>query len=321
MSEMEYRPLGKSGLEVSAVCLGTWAIGGLGWGAVNDEESIAAIRKAIDVGMTFIDTADVYGKGHSEEIIGQAIEGRREEVVIATKVASRWNEQAKAWTGCGYDYIMQAVQASLKRLQTDYIDVYIIHHPDPDTPIQETMRAMEKLLQDGIVRAVGVSRYNREEIEEAQKCLQLHVAQYPLNMLRRKEITPILPFCCEHDVGVMAYAPLSKGLLTGKFDATTRFPENDNRSKNPIFQGEAFKRRLEAVVQLRPIAAKYGKTLAQLAINWTLCQPGVTTALTGAKRPEQVIDNAGGAGWRIGQGDLEEIEEIVSGLTDLEEQV
>jgi aryl-alcohol dehydrogenase-like predicted oxidoreductase len=212
---------------------------------------------------------------------------------------------------------MQAVQESLKRLKTDYIDVYLIHRPDPQTPIPETMRALEKLLQDGIVLAVGVSRYSREQIEEAQQCLKLHVAQYPLNMLRRAEITPILPFCREHQIGMMAYAPLSKGLLTGKFTAETTFPNNDLRSDNSIFQGEELTKRLALVQQLKAIAQKYGKTLAQVAINWNLCQPGVTTALVGVKKPEQVRENAGGAGWRLDQSDLETIEQLVAGLTDL----
>jgi aryl-alcohol dehydrogenase-like predicted oxidoreductase len=213
---------------------------------------------------------------------------------------------------------MQAVRASLKRLNTDYIDVYLIHRPDPNTPIPETMRALEKLLQDGVVRAVGVSRYNREQIEEAQGCIELHVAQYPLNILRRREITPILPFCREHNIGMMAYAPLSKGLLSGKFDADTSFPENDLRSQSPIFQGKEFRKRLDAVERMKPLAEKHGKTLVQLAINWSLCQPGVTTALAGAKKPAQVRENAGGAGWKIGQDDLDEIDRIVSGLEDLE---
>jgi aryl-alcohol dehydrogenase-like predicted oxidoreductase len=317
MSNMEQRTLGPSGLNVSAVSLGTWAIGGDNWGAVNDDDSIAAIREAIEVGMTFIDTADIYGKGHSEEIVGRAIKGRREQAIIATKAANRWNEQGEVWRDCSYDYILQAAQASLKRLQTDTIDVYIIHGPDPNTPIPETMRALEKLLQDGVVQAVGVSRYNREQIEEAQDCIQLHVAQYPLNIFRRGEITPILPFCREHSIGVMAYAPLSKGLLTGKFDTGASFPENDLRSRMGEFQGEAFQERLSAAEQMKPIAEKHGKTLAQLAINWNLCQPGVTTALTGAKKPAQVKENAGGAGWQLTQADLDEIERIVSGLTDL----
>jgi aryl-alcohol dehydrogenase-like predicted oxidoreductase len=314
---MELRPLGTSGLQVSAVALGTWAIGAENWGRVDDDESVRAIQQALDVGMTFIDTADIYGRGHSEEIVGRAIAGRREEVILATKVGNRWDETGKRWTDCSHDYILQAVQASLARLQTDYLDVYLIHKPDPNTPIPETMRALEKLYADGVVRAVGVSRYNAEQIAEAQRCIPLHAAQYPLNMLRRAEITPILPFCRAHEIGMMAYAPLSKGLLTGKFTPETTFPADDMRSQSASFQGEAFAARLAAVDALAPIAARYGVTLAQLAINWNLCQPGVTTALTGAKRPEQVIDNAGGAGWQIEAQDLAEIERIVAGLTDL----
>jgi aryl-alcohol dehydrogenase-like predicted oxidoreductase len=316
MSGMEQRPLGNSGISVSAVSIGTWAIGGANWGAVNDEESVAAIQEAIDVGMTFIDTADIYGKGHSEEIVGKAIKGRRDQVVVATKVANRWNEAGEVWPDCSYDYILEAVRASMERLQTDYIDAYIIHRPDPNTPIPETMRALDKLLNDGVVRAVGVSRYDREQIEQARQCIQLHVAQYPLNIFRREEITPILPFCRQHEIGVMAYAPLSKGLLTGKFDSATTFPENDLRSGIGAFQGAAFKDRLDAVEKLKPIAARHGKTLAQLAINWNLCQPGVTTALTGAKTPQQVRENAGGAGWRLTTQDLNEIERIAQDLTD-----
>ena len=188
MSVMEYHVLGKSDLKVSEISVGTWAIGAENWGEVHDQDSLAAIRKALDVGINFIDTADIYGKGHSEEIVGQALVGRRQEVIIATKVANRWDAKGNVWPDCSYEYIMQAVRESLKRLRTDYIDVYLIHRPDPETPIPETMRALDKLLQDGVIRAVGVSRYNREQIEEAQTCLELHVAQYPLNMLRRQEI-------------------------------------------------------------------------------------------------------------------------------------
>jgi len=318
MPDMEYRPLGKSDLMVSSVCLGTWAIGGMGWGEVNDRDSIAAIRKALDVGMTFIDTAHIYGKGHSEEIVGEALEGRRQEAIICTKVLTHWNEKDETWADCSYDGIMRAVQAALKRLRTDYIDVYLIHNFDPNTPISESMRAMETLLQEGVVRAVGVSWYNLEQLKEAQRCLPLHAVQYPLSMIRRRVIAPILPFCRENDIGVMAFAPLAKGLLTGKFDANATFPEDDNRSQNPNFQGEAFRARLAAVEALKPIAERYGKTLAQLAIAWDLSQPGVTTALAGAKRPEQVEENAGGAGWQISQEDLDEIERILAGLTELE---
>ena len=313
---MEYKSLGTSGIQVSEVCLGTWVIGGIGWGHVDDDESIAAIRAALDVGMTFIDTAHVYGLGHSEEIIGQALEGRRQEAIITTKVHGHWNEKGERWVDCSYDGIMQAVQAGLKRLRTDYIDVYLMHNYDPNTPISESMRALEKLLQDGVIRAVGVSRYNLEQLEEAQSCIQLHAVQYPLNMIRRGEISPLLPFCREHNIGVMAYAPLAKGLLTGKFSADTTFAPDDTRSKNAMFQGDAFRERLEAVAKLEPIAARHGVTLAQLAINWNLCQPGVTAALVGARNQRQVKDNAGGSGWRLTPEDLAEIESIVADIQE-----
>ena len=315
---MDYNKLGSSGIEVSEVCLGTWAIGGRDWGEVKDEQSIEAIRTAVELGMTFIDTADIYGHGHSEEVVGEALRGIREKVILATKVGNRWDDHGNISTDCSYDYIMAAVEASLKRLKTDYIDVYLIHKPDANVPIKETMKALRKLLDAKTVRAVGVSRYNRAQIEEAAGYIELHAAQYPLNIFRRKEITPILEYCRQANIGVMAYAPLSKGILTGKFTGNEVFPEKDNRSENPLFQGEEFKRRVQAAGRLAPIAKRHGKSLAQLAINWNLCQPGVTTSLAGAKTADQVRENAGGAGWRLTAEDLEEIEQIVAPIEDIE---
>jgi aryl-alcohol dehydrogenase-like predicted oxidoreductase len=315
---MQYQKLGSSGIEVSEVCLGTWAIGGRDWGEVKDEQSIEAIRTAVELGLSFIDTADIYGHGHSEEIVGDALSGMREKVILATKVGNRWDDQGNVRTDCSYDYIMEAVQASLKRLKTDYIDVYLIHRPDPKVPIEQTMRALQKLLDEKIVHSVGVSRYDRAQIEEANRSVELHAAQYPLNIFRRKEATPILEYCSQKNIGMMAYAALSKGILTGKFTGEETFPDNDTRHNNPIFHGEEFKKRIEAADRLRPVAEKYGKTLAQLAINWNLCQPGVTTALVGAKTADQVRENAGGAGWRIKREDLEQIERIVSNIEDIE---
>jgi aryl-alcohol dehydrogenase-like predicted oxidoreductase len=315
---MQYAKLGSSGIEVSEVCLGTWAMGGRDWGEVEDRQSIEAIRTAVELGMTFIDTADVYGHGHSEEVVGQALQGRREKVVLATKVGNRWDSEGNVTTDCSYDYILTAVEASLERLQTDYIDVYLIHKPDPNVAIKETMRALRRLLDDKTVRAVGVSRYDRSQIEEATRHIELHAAQYPLNIFRRKETTPILEYCRQQGIGMMAYAPLSKGILTGKYTGNEVFPEKDNRSSNPLFQGEEFRKRIEAAQQIAEIAKRHGKSPAQLAINWNLCQAGVTTSLAGAKTVEQVTDNAGGAGWRLTQDDLDEIERIVAPIEDIE---
>ncbi len=315
---MQYNKLGSSGIEVSEVCLGTWAIGGRDFGEVKDEQSVEAIRTAVELGMTFIDTADIYGHGHSEQVVGEALQGIRAKVILATKVGNRWDSEGNVETDCSYDYIMQAFEASLKRLKTNYIDVYLIHKPDPNVPIKETMGALQKLLEDKTVRAVGVSRYDRAQIEEASSCITLHAAQYPLNIFRRRETTPILEYCRKANIGMMAYAPLSKGLLTGKFNGSEVFPEKDNRSRNPIFQGEEFTKRIRAVKQIGEIAKRHDRSLAQLAINWNLCQPGITTSLAGAKTPEQVRENAGGSGWRLTSEDLDEIEQIVAPIEDIE---
>jgi len=314
---MEYQELGKSGIKVSEVSLGTWTISGGNWGKTDDEESIEVIRTAVDIGMNYIDTAHAYGRGHSEELIGRALKDRRKDAVICTKVVNRWDEaEQKMVTDCSYDSIMREFEKGLKRLQTNYVDVYLIHSFDPNVPIKETMRALRKLQDEKVVKAVGVSRYNIDQLKEAADNIRIDVVQYPMNIFRRKEISPLLDYCHEENISVMAYAALAKGLLTGKFNGTETFPDNDNRSRNPMFQGGEFKKRVEAVERIRSIAEKHGKTLAQLAVNWNLCQPAVATALVGARTPNQVKDNAGGSGWRLAPEDLEEIEGIVA---DLEE--
>lgn len=323
---MDYRELGSSGIQVSEVCLGTWTIGAESWVGVNDEESIETIRTAIDLGMNFIDTAHAYGLGHAERIIGEALKGRREQAVICTKVATRWDEEGTRYPDCSYDFIMQAVEDGLERLQTDYVDVYLVHYYYTKVPIKETMRAMARLLDEKVVRAVGVSRYDVPQLEEARKYVELNVGQYDLSIFQRhfsyqtppdpdrpvRPIAPVLDYCRVNNIGVMGYGAVAKGLLAGRFDGTETFPEGDPRSRNKMFQGEEFKKRVKAAEKMRPIAEKHGKTLAQLAINWNLCQPGVTTALVGARSPAQVRDNAGGSGWRLKQEDLEEIERIVA---------
>jgi len=266
--------------------------------------------------MNFIDTAHTYGRGHAETLIGKALKGRREDAIICTKVVNRWDEaQQKMVRDCSYDSIMGEFEKALKRLQTDYLDVYLIHDFDPDVPIKETMSALQKLQDEKVVKAVGVSRYNLEQLKEAASYIRIDAVQYPMNIMRRKETAPLLDFCLEENIGIMLYAALAKGLLTGKFDGSERFPENDIRSRNPMFQAEEFKKRADIVEKkLRPVAEKHGKTLAQLAINWNLCQPSVATALVGARNIKQVKDNAGGSGWSLTDRDLAEIEDAVKGL-------
>lgn len=285
-------------------------MGGKFWGEVHDEESIEAVKAALDVGMNFIDTAHSYGRGHSEEIIGQALKGRREEAVICTKVSGWWDGDDYVYD-CSYDAIMRLVEEGLKRLQTDYLDLYLIHDYDPKVPIKETMGALQKLKDEKVIRAVGVSNYGLKKLEEASKHIELHAGEYHLNMFKREQFLAIQEFCCKKNIGIMAFAPLAKGLLSGKFNGSEIFPANDNRSNNNWFKGEEFKKRVELVEKMKPIAAKHGKSMTQLAINWNLCQSGVISSLIGARNAEQVRENAGGSGWKLDPEDLLTIEELV----------
>ncbi len=320
---MEYHELGSSGIKVSEVSLGTHALSGDGWGEIDDEVSIKTISTALDTGMNFIDTAHAYGLGHGEEVVGKALKGRRGQAILCTKVGNRWDGKGNRWPDCSYDSIMESIEHGLKRLQTDYVDVYLLHFPDPQVDIKESMQAMSKLLDEKVIRAVGVSRFSLEKLEGATKYIDLSVAQYPLNALDRQfglqpgfnewhQIGPVLEFCRKRKIGVMAYGAIAKGLLAGKFTGSETFPQSDQRHKNAKFQGQAFRQWVEVAKKMKPVAEKYGKTLAQLAINWNLCQPGVVTALVGARTPEQVKENTGGSGWKLAPEDLNEIEEILA---------
>ena len=308
---MEYRKLVNSDLNVSAVGIGCWAMGGAAWGATDDNVSIAAIQKALDLGINFLDTAPAYGKGHSEEIVGKAIKGRRDKAFIATKCGLEWNKKGRIWNNASRERLFKEIDECRERLDVDVIDLWQVHWPDPHIPIQETMEAMVKIKELGKIRAIGVSNFSPGQMEECLKYAQLVSDQPPYNMLHRDIEKDVLPFCREHNVGVVTYGSICRGLLSGKFKKGNTFPKNDLRSRDPSFN-EKFEENLAIVEKLRPLAEKYGKTLAQLAINWVISQPGVTVAICGAKRPEQVEDNAGGADWRISDEDLAEIETIIS---------
>lgn len=321
---MEYHELGSSGIKVSEVCLGTWTIGGKQWIGVDDEKSIETIHTALDSGINFIDTAHAYGHGHAEKIIGEALKGRRKEAVICTKVAYRWDANG-SYLDCSYDFIMRYVEAGLKRLQTDYIDVYLVHDYNPAVPLSETMGAMAKLLDEKVIRAVGVSRFDVPQLKEAGEYVKLDVGQYDLSIFKQdftlifgepmRPTKPVMEYCLENNIGIMGYGAVAKGLLAGRFSGNETFPEGDwARHHSSWFQGKEFRDRVEAVQKMKPIAKKYGKTLAQIAINWVLCQPGITTALVGARSPGQVKDNAGASGWKLESEDLEKIEEIMADI-------
>ncbi|HUV05704.1 MAG TPA: aldo/keto reductase [Armatimonadota bacterium] len=308
---MEYRSLGDSGLRVSEVMLGTWAIGGNQWGPADDAESVVTIKRAIDLGITAIDTAPGYGYGHAEELVGQAIKGYpRESVVIATKTGLAWDETRPFFIDNGREHVLREIENSLRRLQTDYVDLLQIHWPDRDTPVEETLEAMIELQQAGKVRHIGVSNFNVPLLERSIRAAKIASLQPGYNLFERHIEAEILPFCKSHNIGIIAYGPLAKGLLTGKFNGDETFPDNDIRRWDQHFQGSHFKENVAKVERLRAIAEKYRKTPGQLAIGWILEHPGISAAIAGARRPSQVEDNAGASGWHIAPEDMTEIERI-----------
>ncbi len=319
---MEYNNLGVSSLKVSKIGFGCWAVGG-SWGDTDDKESIATIRKAVDLGINFVDTADIYGFGHSETLLGKALGKKRKDVIIATKVGLAWDDHGCMFRASTKQHITHALDASLKRLNTDYIDLYQIHWPDTNTPFEVTMNVMDSLVKSGKVRYIGVSNFTVKQIRECMKTRAIHSLQPPYNMLMREAEKTLLPYCRRNGVGVIAYGPLAYGLLTGKFNSETTFPDNDWRSgklfSDPgdwqyhinIFQGKQFQRNLRIVEKLKKVAKKYDKTVGQLAIAWVLSNPSVSSALVGAKNVDQLEQNIDGQGWTIEKEDLTRINSIL----------
>jgi aryl-alcohol dehydrogenase-like predicted oxidoreductase len=302
---MMYRELGEQGPEVTAIGLGAWAIGGpweYGWGSTDDQQAIAAIRQAIDLGITFIDTADVYGLGHSEEIVGKALGADRRKIFLATKGGTAWDVNGKTSYNSQYEYLVRAIEASLIRLQTDYVDLYQIHWPDPSTPFDETARALDNIRTSGKARYIGVSNFSVNQMESlgTDRILSL---QTRYNLLEREAEKEILPYCAKYGIGVLAYAPMAHGLLTGKFsqDLSQHLPPDDMRWRKRCFNKDNLPRNLQIVEKLKPIAKDLHIPLSQLAINWVLHNSVVSVALVGGRNPKQVVENAGAADWSLSE--------------------
>jgi methylglyoxal reductase len=324
---MRYKPLGQSGIMASVVAFGAWAVGGGFWGAADDTASVDAIHQALDAGINFIDTAPVYGLGHSEEIVGRALKGRRDHVVVATKCGLVWHVQKGTFmfdeTGTpihrylGPESIRYEVEQSLRRLQTDFIDLYQTHWQDATTPIEETMATLLQLKQEGKIRAIGVSNATIPQMDEYRAKGPLDSDQEKYNMLDRSLESEQLPYCERENIAVLAYSPIAQGLLTGTVTPDRALAEGDQRAHNPRFSPAGRMKVLAFLEQIRPIAHEHGLTLGQLAIAWTVAQPGLTHALVGARRPEQSLENAAAADVTLTSSELTAISNALGGL-DLE---
>jgi aryl-alcohol dehydrogenase-like predicted oxidoreductase len=316
---MDKRTFGNTDIQVTPVGLGTWAIGGWMWGGTDEAQSIDTIHRAIDKGIGLIDTAPVYGFGRSEEIVGKALaNGRRDQVALATKVALNWNEDHdKIWRDSTASRIEQEVEDSLKRLQTDRIDIYQVHWPDPKTPMEETARALENLYKAGKIRAIGVSNFTPAQMDELQKSVPLHSLQPPYNLFERDIEKEILPYCRENGIATITYGGLCRGLLTGKMREDTQFTGDDLRKNDPKFQGERYRQYLNAVAELDAFAKeRYQKNVLALALRWLVDQPGVTTALWGARRPEQLDPVDDIEGWSLDKEAMAAIDDILDRCID-----
>ena len=310
---MKTRKLGKNGPELSVIGLGAWAIGGpwqWGWGKQDDDDSIRTIHRALDLGINWIDTAAVYGLGHSEEIVGKALKGVREQVFVATKCGLVWSSKGKIRNDLSPASIRKEAEDSLRRLNTDYIDLYQIHWPDPRTPIEKSWREMVKLQKEGKVRYIGVSNFDVTLMEKAEAIAHVDSLQPLYNFIDRAAEKEILPYCQENGTGVVVYSPMKSGLLTGKFDSE-RLAADDWRSKSGDFKEPRLSEILGLVESLQPFAKKYNISVGQLAIGWVLKNSAVTSAIVGARRPEQIEENAAAAEIEIDSADWGEIDKLI----------
>ena len=312
---MENITLGRTGLEVTRICFGTWQFGG-DWGSLDERDNVAAMQRALELGINFFDTAQAYGFGASEQLVSKALGGelrsRRDEIVIATKGGLRVEGDGLV-RDSSPQWLRRGVDESLGHLGIDHIDLYQVHWPDPDTPLEETAGALGELVDEGKIRHVGVSNFDVEEMRGFERGRRVESLQPPYHLFRRDIDDDVLPYCRDHDIGVLVYGPLAHGLLSGKFDRDTELSEDDWRSSSELFQGENFERNLDVVEELGRFAEERGHTVAQLAVAWTLARPGVHVAIVGARRPDHIEGTAPAADIELSSDDLERIESIMEG--------
>jgi aryl-alcohol dehydrogenase-like predicted oxidoreductase len=314
---MKKKKLGRNGPELSVIGLGTWAIGGAGWqfswGRQDDEESKRTILKALDLGINWIDTAAVYGLGHSEEIVGNALKGMKEKPFIATKCGRVWDRNGNIGSNLKKESIRREAESSLKRLGVEIIDLYQIHWPLPDRDIEEGWGAVAELIKDGKVRFGGVSNFNTGQMERAGKIHPVASLQPPYSMIAPGIENGVLDYCYKKRIGVLAYSPMCKGLLTEGFtrEWSENLPADDHRRNDSHFLEPELSVNLDFVDKLKKIAGRAGRTVSQLAIAWTLRRPELTAAIVGARRPAQIEDTYRAAGWELGPAEISEIDALM----------
>jgi aryl-alcohol dehydrogenase-like predicted oxidoreductase len=328
---MQYRKIGNSDLSLSVITFGSWAAGGWMWGGTESNDAVKAIQAAYDAGVTSIDTAPAYGQGLSEEIVGEAVKNiGRDKVQVITKFGLRWDstegkfyfssksnegQDVNMYRNASRESIIKECEDSLRRLQTDYIDLYQIHWPVDETPIQETMETVDLLIRQGKVRYAGVCNYSAEQVKEADKYVNIISDQVPYSMLRRKIEEELVPFTIKNNKAILAYSPLQLGVLTGKMKPGHKFNDGDHRSNLYYFTDENINKINAFLEKIRSIAETKNAALGQLVLAWTIEQPGITIALVGARNPKQALENAAAADIKLS---VEEINFITCELNKLE---
>lgn len=321
---MEKRKIGNTDLEASVVGFGCWPLSGAkDWTNATDKDSIEAVETAIDCGVNFFDVAPVYGLGHAEEILGKALKGKRDSAIIASKCGLVWDENNKVSHSLTRESIKKEIEDSLRRLKTDYIDLYQIHWPDPITPIEETMLALNEIQREGKIRHIGVTNFSIELLEEAKKYSEIVSQQCLYNMLEKnapkyhkidlqyRVLDEMLPFCEENNIAFLPYSPLQQGVLAGVFNKENNFSSNDVRRNNFVIQGEQLEKNLEIVSKLQVIADEIGKPLSQIAINWLIADKRITSVICGSQNTKQAKENSLSGTWQLDSSTLEQINNIL----------
>ena len=311
---MEYRAFGRTGLDVSAIGFGCWESAG-NYGHFDESEIEAAVQRALDLGINLFDTAEGYGYGQSERILGKALGARRKDVIVVTKFGVYLDDEGRNSRDSRRETALAAIDRSLEALGTDYVDVYLIHWPDKDVPLEETMGALEEIVQAGKARFVGISNFRPQQIETCMETRRVDIAQYGYHLFDRRLEREVFPTIAQHEIGLMTYGSLAHGLLTGTFTPETKFDETDWRFNGvafniPLFTQDVFARNVAVVDELKPIAARLGKTVAHLALRWVLSNPVVSVALVGFRRPAEVEENVAGLDWALDQATLDEIDTV-----------